>query len=76
MDRFIVKSKQKSLDKENEGEELENNVTAMNEQPPENQENQEDGHGKRHLANVANVDNVAPVAKRIWSVQEEHSKFH
>jgi hypothetical protein len=41
-DRVIVKNKHKSIDNENEGEELENNVTDMNEQPPENQENQED----------------------------------
>ena len=43
MDRFIVKNKHKSIDVENQGEELENNVTAMNKQPPENQE--DDGRG-------------------------------
>jgi hypothetical protein len=35
---FAVKNKHKSMDNENEGEELENNMTAMKEQPPENQE--------------------------------------
>jgi hypothetical protein len=35
MDRFNVKKKHKSIDNENVGEELENKVTVMNEQPPE-----------------------------------------
>ena len=61
MDQFIVKKKCKSFDNENKGEELENNVTAMNKQPPENQDNQVDGCGEMQLANVANV---ALVAKR------------
>ena len=69
MGRFIVKNKNKSIDNENEGEKLENNVTAMNKQPPENQEDV----GEMQLATIANV---APMAKRrIRSIQEEHRKF-
>ena len=55
MDRFIVKNKRKSIDNVNEGEDLENNMTAGNEQPPENQENPEDGGGEMQLANIAYI---------------------
>lgn len=52
------------------GEELGNNVSAMNEQPSENQENQENGGREMRLANVALV-----AKRRIRSIQEEYRKF-
>jgi hypothetical protein len=63
---YYLRKERNSIDNEYEGDELEDNLTVMNEQPLENQENQEDGCGEMQLVNVA------PVAKRrIPSIQAE-----